>query len=609
LEPIPILVPKGDPYFDPQGYGNQSMPVYRSVYDNTTGYALGNGTAIPREQINLVTAFLDGSQVYGSDNVTAAALRAFTGGLLATSILNGLELPPLNLNNLSISNDAHIYPLNQLYLLGDVRGNENPALTALHTLFIREHNRRARQLAGLYPSWTDEELYQEARRYVIALIEHITFDEYVPITIGDAADPYTGYNSSLNPAIFTEFSTGAFRYGHSEVSEYIWRVDPTNTTIAQGNLHLRDSYFTSPITIGQVGIEPILRGLAFYTQNAVDLYFIDDIRNYLFGAPGQGGFDLTSINIQRGRDHGLPGINDYRALFGLAPHLTWSDVNQDPVVQQRLAAAYADINDCDVYVCGLAEYHDISANTGNLYGNVGETWATVINDQYDNFRSADRFWYENGQWSDSDLAEIMATTLKDVIVRNTPILSPELQCFVLSAADGCGKPIQPPAPALFSKFDFNITLVKKTPAHPYYGLGHAYGFAVNGVEGAQITLQRGSVYHFWVQIPCAHSFVINAQPEPNITVPGYTPPVITGGGADGDDGGTLPASVANNFACIGIPNRELAIVVNGPVPDYVFYQCDFHLYMGGVIKVVPAPSSAVVLYPAALFLVLLALLV
>jgi len=249
LEPVIIQVPAGDAFFDPASFGNVTMTISRSIYDKTTG----TGTANPRQQITLITSYLDGSQVYGSDNTTASALRTFSNGLMRTSMLNGLEMPPLNDLNITNANDAHVVGDAQLYLLGDVRGNENPALTSLHTLFLREHNRRARDLKTKNPGWTDEELYQESRRWVIALLQHITFEEYLPITVGDAAPDYLGYNATLDPTILTEFSSGAFRYGHSEVAEKIWRINATGQEIPEGHLQLRNSYFNSPTTVGLVG--------------------------------------------------------------------------------------------------------------------------------------------------------------------------------------------------------------------------------------------------------------------------------------------------------------------------------------------------------------------
>ncbi len=61
----------------------------------------------------------------------------------------------------------HVANVNELLMrVGDVRVGENIALTSLHTLFLREHNRLARALRVLNPTWSSETLYQEARKIV-----------------------------------------------------------------------------------------------------------------------------------------------------------------------------------------------------------------------------------------------------------------------------------------------------------------------------------------------------------------------------------------------------------------------------------------------------------
>lgn len=70
------------------------------------------------------------------------------------------------------------------FLAGDQRVNENVGVAAVHTLWLREHNRLAEELANLNPQWEDETLYQEARRVVIAEIQHITYNEYLPMVLG-----------------------------------------------------------------------------------------------------------------------------------------------------------------------------------------------------------------------------------------------------------------------------------------------------------------------------------------------------------------------------------------------------------------------------------------
>ena len=106
------------------------------------------------------------------------------------------------------------------YFAGDDRASENPGLLSMQTLFMREHNRVATQLAQVNPGWNDERLYQEARRIVIAQIQHITFNEFLPVLSGDnslkpnATGYFNGYDSSLNVSIYNEFATAAFRFGH-----------------------------------------------------------------------------------------------------------------------------------------------------------------------------------------------------------------------------------------------------------------------------------------------------------------------------------------------------------------------------------------------------------
>jgi len=349
-----IPVPAGDAYFDPNRWGNQTIPVSRSIYDIATGTSAAN----PRQQVNLVTAWHDASQVYGSDSATADYLRQHTGGLLKTMDIDGLEYPMFNDGGVVMENAAHFANDTDLFIFGDVRGNENPGLTSLQILFVREHNRKATDLAVDNPTWTDEQLYQEARRFVIALIQHITEEEYLAVTLGEHFEEYEAYRPETSPDIFTEFSTGAFRYGHSEVNSYLWRLDSGLQHIAQGPLRLKDHYFNSRSAITSAGIEPILRGMAQQVQGEVDTIFVEDLRNYLFGNPGRGGFDLTALNTQRGRDHGLPGFNAFRVAFGLAPYNTWSEINPNPDVWQALARTYESVDDCDVYVCGLAEVPD-----------------------------------------------------------------------------------------------------------------------------------------------------------------------------------------------------------------------------------------------------------
>ena len=286
-EPFPIEVPAGDPWFDPDGTGTSVIPLTRSLFDPSTGTDTGN----VRQQINRITAFIDGSQIYGSDSDTAASLRTFSGGRLQTSA-------------------GHLLPLDDdgQFRAGDIRVNDNPGLTSLHTLFMREHNRLADAFAASHPDWNDEELYQEARRIVIAEIQAVTYQEFLPALLGRGAlSPYQGYDETINPGISNEFATAAYRLGHSMVDSTFTFLD-NNGEEVRDEMALRDAFFNSGVLI-ETGIGPVLKYLASDLSEEIDTQVIDDLRNFLFGPPGSGGLDLVSLNIQRGRDHGLANYN------------------------------------------------------------------------------------------------------------------------------------------------------------------------------------------------------------------------------------------------------------------------------------------------------------
>ena len=86
---------------------------------------------------------------------------------------------------------------------------------------MREHNRKCDELFAIHEnkSWNDENYFQEARRWVIAIIQKITYLEYLSVVLGTPLPSYNGYNSSLTPSIDSFFSTVTSHYGHSELSD------------------------------------------------------------------------------------------------------------------------------------------------------------------------------------------------------------------------------------------------------------------------------------------------------------------------------------------------------------------------------------------------------
>ena len=151
--------------------------------------------------------------VYGSSNERAVALRESPDSpFLATSTGN---LLPFNTQDLSNATGPVSDP-SVLFLAGDVRANEQIGLTAMHTLFVREHNRVAEILQANNRHHSAEEIFQSARRIVIAQIQMITYQEFLPALLGpDTMPRYRGYNPRIRPDMFNEFTVAAFRLGHS----------------------------------------------------------------------------------------------------------------------------------------------------------------------------------------------------------------------------------------------------------------------------------------------------------------------------------------------------------------------------------------------------------
>jgi peroxidase len=398
-ESFDIAVPMGDPFFDPQWTGTQVIPLMRSMYMDQPGI---------REQMNVITSFIDASNVYGSDTERARELRALDGtGRLKTSAGN---LLPHNING--FPNAPTPYDPT-LFLAGDVRANEQLALLSLHTLFMREHNYWAVRFMMGDPGLSGDEIYQRARAYVGAEMQVITYREFLPLLLGaNALSSHGGYNPEVSPMIANEFSTGSYRLGHSMLPSVLLRLDASLSPIPEGHVLLKEAFFV-PNRLLEGGIEPILRGLAATYARQIDPYVVSDVRNFLFGEPGAGGFDLEALNIQRGRDHGLPRYNEARRSLGLSECTDFADVSSDPEIRARLASAYASVEDIDFMIGGLAEDH----MPGAL---VGELFYVVLKDQFERLRDGDRFWYQE-HFAASRVNDLEKETLAGIIRRNTPI--------------------------------------------------------------------------------------------------------------------------------------------------------------------------------------------
>lgn len=415
-----IQVDESDPWM---GFpGGLYMRFFRSMIVNGSD---DPDPSIQREHPNIISAWLDGSVVYGNDDPRADWLREHSGGRMKVSDYPEGDLMP----QADYANDPTTpgmsfagFNFSQSFVAGDDRANEHVALLAIHVLFVREHNRLADEIAERNPTWNDEQIYQYARHINIGFIQTITYNEFLP-AVGVELDSYLGYNSSIDPTITNEFSVVAFRMGHSQIGSFMLRMDEDRNVIEDGHLTLREGFFDVTPIIDEGGIGPILRGLAYNIEPENDLYYVDDLRNQMFGPPGSGGLDLCAVDIQRGRDHGIPDYNTVREGFGLPRYTDWSEITSDVEIQGKLNSTYPDIDSVDALIGMFAEDHlENSA--------LGETMHFIIKEQFTRLRDGDRLHFESENSDVYELrSEIENTTLAEIILRNTEVESIQCNAF------------------------------------------------------------------------------------------------------------------------------------------------------------------------------------
>jgi hypothetical protein len=440
--PFNISVPVGDPIGGPN---DMPLPFTRSQTDPNTG------TSNPLQQVNVITSYLDLSQVYGSSQVVSDALRTFQHGLMLTSSGNMLPYDsPANFSQaqikaLNMANDSQAVQQSGLFAAGDVRANENIELTAMQTLFVRNHNRIAAELLQEHPTWSEGQLFQEARKINIAEYQSIVFNEWIPAVLGpNALAAYKGYDPCVNASISTEFSTVAFRFGHSLLSANIERHGNNGQDIADVNksgsaIPLSLDFF-DPTLLNPNGvfdkltghtssdIDAILKGDADGNSQAMDTMAIADVRNLLFGNGMFGGQDLIARDIQRARDDGIGTYNQVRMAYGLCPVTCFAQITSNKQVQQELQQAYGSVANIDPFAGGLAEDHVKGSDVGPLF-------QKIMVDQFTRLRDGDSFFYLNESWNSDELNILQqGNTLAKVIEANTSITNLQSDVFLFRAS-------------------------------------------------------------------------------------------------------------------------------------------------------------------------------
>jgi hypothetical protein len=474
--------------------------------------APGTGVNNPRQQVNTVDSYIDASAVYGN---TTQRLEWMREGSVDNNINNNaarLLLPDNYLPRRDARGNVATAPFmeadgrlrgqpGRARVAGDGRANENIGLTATHTLFAREHNRIVAQL----PSWLSQaEKFEIARRVVIAEQQFITYNEFLP-AMGVNLPAYTGYKNNVNATLSNEFATVGYRahsmiHGEFELETDVDRYSQADLDFFESQgleiaiegddaeiaVPLNVAFF-NPDLLQRLQLGPMLQGIGLEPQYKNDEQIDDQLRSVLFQIPVPGNpecldgptlpecfdgvLDLGAIDIERGRDHGMPTYNQLRQAYGLPAKTSFTSITGEPSsafpsgtgidnpnsldftsltdlfgaevdrndpdaldadvinfrrrapLAARLSALYGgNVNNVDAFVGMLAERHESQTDMGELQRAI---WAR----EFTRLRDGDRFFFGN----DPGLTSIrnqfgidFRRNLGDIIASNTDIPRAEL---------------------------------------------------------------------------------------------------------------------------------------------------------------------------------------
>ncbi|KAM4693347.1 peroxidasin homolog isoform 2-T2 [Discoglossus pictus] len=420
---LPVVIPPNDPRVRNNArcmFFVRSSPVCGSGMTS-----LLMNSVYPREQMNQLTSYIDASNVYGSSDHESQEIRdsASHRGLLKQGIVqrSGKPLLPFATGPpTECMRDENESPI-PCFLAGDHRANEQLGLTSMHTVWFREHNRIATELLRLNPHWDGETIYHEARKIVGAEMQHITYSHWLPKIFGEVGmkmlGEYKGYDPNINAGILNEFATAAFRFGHTLINPILYRLDENFEPIPQGHLPLHRAFFSPFRIVNEGGIDPLLRGLIGVAakMRVTSQLLNTELTEKLFSMAHSVALDLAAINIQRGRDHGIPPYHDFRVFCNLSSVHTFEDLKNEiknPDVLEKLKRLYGSPLNVDLFPALMAE--DIIPGS-----RLGPTLMCLLTTQFRNVRNGDRLWHENpGVFTPAQLTQIKQTSLARILCDN-----------------------------------------------------------------------------------------------------------------------------------------------------------------------------------------------
>jgi len=309
-------------------------------------------------------------------------------------------------------------------------------LSAMHVVFVSEHNRIARELKKYFRKEfnSDEIIFQEARRLVSAEIQNIVYGEFLPTILGAdvmkqfnlLAKEESNYDPETNPNIINSFTAAAFRFGHSMINSMFMLISGKNKDNTASFWRLREIFDGNNVEGQRLPLEEMMEGLVSQMPQTTDAFFSTEITNHLFQKNERQenfGQDLLAINIQRGRDHGLPSYNEYRKFCNLEPLLDWRNKPRELTEEfwNSLKDVYGSVDDIDIFVGGIAE--------NNVRGGaLGPTFACIIGEQFRRIKFGDRFFYTHVEDSfysqglgDVTKENVLNRTLGDILCENTEL--------------------------------------------------------------------------------------------------------------------------------------------------------------------------------------------
>lgn len=366
-EEFEIEVPEDDPSLD--------KPTLEFVRSQRA--RVNDSTRIERP-VNILSSAIDLSGVYGVDEVRNSFLRVENSCRLKTSRGNLLPLNTAGLVN-SPSTSA------ELFVAGDTRANETPMLTAMHTIWVREHNNICGRLERRFPEFTAEKQYETARAINIAQFQKIVYEEWLPALLGSRLPEYAGYQPDVNPTVSVEFATAAFRMGHTLVGQGITKLDADGNKVPAPAVE--DMFFVPSSEISRRDINDLLRGASRTRAQEFDERVVNVLRDFLFeNVEEEEGFDLIALNLQRSRDHRVPRFNALREFFLGTRAENYREVVSDRETRQRLREAYGGVNRVEAWIGLMAE--DKNPGVG-----VGRTLEALLKTEFTRLRDGDQFFY------------------------------------------------------------------------------------------------------------------------------------------------------------------------------------------------------------------------